>query len=290
MIKSILRNIHIFIRKNSSDNLVITLDYIRNFKRFPNTKNPKSFSEKIYIIKKSDWLENKSRYVDKFLVREYIESELGKEYLTKLYGVYKSAEEIDFNKLPNRFVLKLNNGSGRNLIVKDKSILDIVQTKQMLSEWLKSNFYMKNREKQYKNVNQFIICEEYLEDSSGELRDYKFFCLGGKVRVIEVDIGRFTNIKRDFYDIYWNKLNLKKGVENSNIILKKPPKLEEMIKLAEKLSKDIELLRVDFYYVDDKIYFGELTFTPANGMTPFEPREKDIELASYVNLDEYFKK
>ena len=287
MVKSTLKKMYKLVRENINDNLIITIQYLKIFKKLPNTKNPKSFSEKIHIIKKSNWLEDKSVYVDKYLVRNYIENKIGKEYLIKLYGVYKNVEEIDFNKLPNKFVLKLNNGSGCNLIVKDKKNLMINETKQILNEWLKSNFYMVNREKQYKNVEQLIICEEYLQDLSGELMDYKFFCLGGKVRVIQVDIGRFSNIKRDFYDIYWNKLNLKKGVENSDIILEKPEKLEEMIKLSEKLSKDVELLRVDFYYVNNKIYFGELTFTPANGMTPFEPKEKDFELASYINVKKY---
>lgn len=285
MIKYTVNKILNFIRNNSSDNFAITIDYVRNFKRIPNTKKPLSFSEKIYVIKKSDWLEKKSSYVDKYLVRDFIKKEIGKEYLTKLYGVYKNEDSIDFEKLPQSFVLKLNNGSRCNLIVKDKSKLDIDDTKKILRKWLESDFYKGTKEKQYKNIDQLIICEEYLEDESGGLMDYKFFCLGGKVRVIQVDIGRFIDIKRDFYDVNWNKLDLRKGADNSNIMLKKPKKLEEMINLAERLSKDVELLRVDFYYVKDKIYFGELTFTPANGNTPFEPKEKDLELASYVNIN-----
>ena len=155
---------------------------LENVKKVPNARNPKTFSEKIHFIKISDWLEDKSDFVDKYKVREFIKNEIGEEYLIKLLGVYDNAEQIEFDKLPQSFVLKLNNGSGYNLIVKNKDDINELQTRELLNEWLKSDFYKVSREKQYKNVKQLLICEEYLEDDSGELRDYKFFCFDGKFK------------------------------------------------------------------------------------------------------------
>lgn len=284
MIKKIYRKII----DNMNDEIIITYHYIKKFKKLPNKKDPKSFSDKIHRIKISNWLLDKSDFVDKYKVREYIKEKIGVEYLTKLYGVYKNIEDINFENLPHSFVLKLNNGSGFNLIVKDKSKINEKEVKDKLKMWLKSDFYKYTREKQYKNVEQVIVCEEYLDDGTGTLKDYKFFVLGGKVRIIQVDIDRFGEQKRNFYDTNWNLTEIRSmGMKNSNEIIEKPERLEEMIVLAEKLAKGIELLRVDFYYVEGKIYFGELTFTPADGMKPFIPESADLKLASYVDLSKY---
>lgn len=276
-----------YIKRSLSDEFIIKYQYFRKFKKKLDLKNPKTFSEKIQWIKIKGNLEKVSELVDKYEVRNYVKSKIGEEYLTKVYGVYEKVEDIDFKKLPNRFVLKNTNGSGDNYICKDKNKINIVELKQILNSWLNSDFYNIYREPQYKNCNNRILIEEYLEDNTGNLNDYKFFCLGGKVRLIQVDIDRFVNIKRDFYDCDWNKLSIKKGADNSDFITEKPFKLETMIKLAERLSDGIELLRVDFYYVNNKIYFGEMTFTPANGMTPFIPESEDLRLANYIDLNKY---
>ena len=282
-----IKKIYPKIKQYLNDNQIITLQYIRNFKTIPKTKNPKTFSEKIHFIKISDWLENKYDYVDKYKVREFIKNEIGEEYLIKLLGVYDNAEQIEFNKLPQSFVLKLNNGSGYNLIVKDKNNINESEVKHLLNEWLKSDFYKLNREKQYKNVKQVLISEEYLEDDSGELRDYKFFCFNGKFKFVQVDTGRFSDHIQSFYDKEWNKLDFTYVCKKNNIIEKKPEKYYEMISLAEKLATNFPFVRVDFYYVNNKIYFGELTFTPNNGMESIKPIEKDLEIANLIDIERY---
>lgn len=275
------------IEKLMSDKMFIHYIYYKKVGKFLNLKNPKSFSEKIQWIKLNGNLESVSSLVDKYLVREFIKEKIGEEHLIKIYGVYNNLEEIDFENLPNKFVIKDTHGSGSNFICKDKKNIDKIKLKETVDKWFLKNFYTMTRERQYKNCDHKLIVEEYLEDSNGELHDYKFFCLGGKVRVIEVDIDRFGDLKRDYYDTNWNKLNLKKGANNSNIKLDRPKDLKKMIQYAEKLSKGIELLRVDFYYINDNIYFGELTFTPASGLTPFEPDAEDLRLASYIDLNKY---
>lgn len=280
-------NIKKYVKKMLSDKLVIKYKYYKKFGEKLNLKNPTTFSEKVQWIKIYGNLEKATCLIDKYEVRNYIENKIGKSYLNKIYGVYTDIDQIKFEDLPNRFVLKNTNGSGYNYICTDKSKIDVNEVKDILNGWLNINYYGINGEIQYKNCVNRILIEEYIEDKEGKLNDYKFFCLGGKVRVIEVDLNRGSNLKRDFYNCDWEKLNLKKGVENSDLIIKKPEKLEKMIELAEILSENIELLRVDFYYVDNKIYFGELTFTPANGFTAFYPKNEDLRLASYVDLSKY---
>ena len=285
--KDKIDNIYNKIKNNLNDAQFITVDYIRKCKRIPNTRNPKTFSEKIHFIKISDWLEDKSDFVDKYKVREFIKNEIGEEYLIKLLGVYDNVEQIEFDKLPQSFVLKLNNGSGYNLIVKNKDDINELQTRELLNEWLKSDFYKVSREKQYKNVKQLLICEEYLEDDSGELRDYKFFCFDGKFKFVQVDSGRFSEHIQNFYDNKWNKLDFTYVCEKNDIIDIKPEKYEEMITLAEKLSSQFPFVRVDFYYINNKIYFGELTFTPNNGMESIKPIERDTEIAGWIDIKKY---
>ena len=270
-----------------NDTQVMKIQYFRTFRCLPNEKKPKTFCEKIHFIKISSWLESKSQYVDKYRVRQFIKDKIGEEYLIKLLGVYNRVEDIEFNKLPNSFVLKLNNGSGYNLIVKDKSKINIDEVEILLNKWLKSNFYKLTREKQYKNVEQVLICEEYLEDSSGELKDYKFFCFDGKFKFVQVDTGRFSRHIQNFYDEKWNKLDFTYVKKKNNFIDEKPKRYEEMILLAEKLASEFPFVRVDFYYVNNRIYFGELTFTPNNGMCSIKPSEKDLEIASWIDIEKY---
>ena len=269
------------------DNKAITLTYIRKFKKIPNIKAPKEFCEKLHVVKVSTWLEDKCDYVDKYKVRDYVEKRLGIKYLPQLYGVYKKSSEIDFNKLPDKFVLKLNNGCGCNLIVKNKNNINEEEVKKLADTWLQSNYYKISREKQYKNIEQVIVCEEYLEDDSGELRDYKLFCFNGEVKFIQVDTGRFSNHIQNFYDKKWNKLNFTFACEKNNYIDKKPKLLNEMIKKAEILSSDFPFVRIDFYYANERIYFGEITFTPKNGHRAFTPKEMDLEIASWIDMNKY---
>lgn len=266
---------------------VIYTDYLIKQKKLLNLKNPKSFSEKIQWIKIYGKLEKYSHLVDKYEVRDYVATNIGKEYLNNIYGVYDNVNQIDFKEFPNKFILKLNNGSGYNLVCKDKSSLDIDKVKNDLKKWMKVDFYKEHKEIQYKNVKSKILCEEYLEDESGDLKDYKIFCFNGKAEFIQVDTGRFSNHIQNMYNTNWDKLNLSFGYKSGNIIDKKPKKLNQMLLLAEKLSKDIPFARIDFYYVSDKIYFGEITLTPQNGLVSFSPESEDYRIANMINLEKY---
>ena len=266
---------------------VINIDYFIKQKKILNVNNPQSFTEKMQWIKLYGGLEKYSYLVDKYEVRKFVEDKIGVEYLNEIYGVYEDVNHIDFKKLPKQFVIKLNNGSGYNLICKDKSLLDEDRIKKTLGKWLKVDFYKEHKEIQYKNVSSKIIIEKYLEDDSGELRDYKIFCANGKAKFIQVDSSRFSDHTQNMYDLKWNKLNITFGHNNSDCIDYKPTKIDEMIMLSEILSKDIPFARIDFYYVNNTIYFGEITLTPQNGLVKFEPKTEDTRIANMIDLKKY---
>lgn len=280
--KKILRKFGMFLPTK----VVLHIDYARSYKKILNLKNPKYIGEKIQWIKLNGDIERFGKYVDKYEVRKFIDKMLGDGYFPRLLGVYNNATDIEFDKLPEKFVIKMTNGTGGNIICKNKKELDIEETIKKLSKWQKEKFYKYTKENQYKNVKSRIICEEYLEDETGSLTDYKLHCFNGEVKMIEIHRDRYTDHKENYYDINWNDYGVickaKKGPD-----MKRPKNLEDMIKVAEILSKDFTYVRVDLYSVKQKIYFGELTFTPANGTDPFYPLEKDIELGSFIDLNNY---
>lgn len=280
--KKYLRKMGMFLPKK----VVLFIDYGRSYKKILNLKNPKYVGEKIQWIKLNVDMTQYGKYVDKFEVRNYIKDTIGEEYLPKIYGVYNNAYEINFDKLPNKFVLKLTNGSGGNIICKDKETLDEKSICKKLNKWTNEKFYRYTKEDQYKDVKSRIVCEEYLEDETGSLRDYKFHCANGKIHMIEVHTDRFTNHKENYYDSEWNELNVICKKEKVPYI-EKPENIEEMKNLSGILSKQFPYVRVDFYSVKGKIYFGELTFTPANGTDPMYPLEEDIKLAKIIDLNKY---
>ena len=281
--KKTLRKIGMFLPAK----VVVHIDYARSYKKILNLKKPAYYGEKIQWIKIYGNLERYGKYVDKYEVREFINQKLGEGYFPKLLGVYDNAEEIDFDKLPDKFVIKMTNGTGGNIICKDKSNINIEETIKKLSKWKKEKIYKYTKENQYKNVKSRIICEEYLEDETGSLTDYKLHCFNGKVEMVEIHRDRYTDHKENYYDVDWNEYGVickvKKGPD-----MKRPENLNEMIKIAEKLSQTFVYVRVDLYSVQGKIYFGELTFTPANGTDPLYPLEKDLEFGSLINLDSYY--
>lgn len=262
------------------------LIYFRGYKKILDLKNPKTYGEKIQWLKIYGGLEELSPYVDKYEVRSFIEKSIGSEYLNKLYGVYDDVESINFDKLPNKFVLKSTNGSGAVLICKDKKSFNIQKAKKIMKKWLKDNYYKEKKEPQYKNIRNRIIIEKYMEDDSGSLTDYKFYCFNGKVYCYGIFYDRFENKRIDFYDKSGNKLkSVKTGnVPNSNKIEKYDQKLKKMIDLAEKLSSSFTIVRVDFYYYNNKIIFGELTFTDGAGSDPWTPKKFDYEIGSKIDL------
>lgn len=283
--KEIVRKIYYFILKILPDKLVINMENLRTYHRLIRKDKITYFGEKMQWLKLYGNLEKYSDYVDKYKVREYIKDIIGEKYLIPLISVYNNVDEIDYNKLPNEFVMKLNHGSGYNVIIKNLKEENINKINKKLNKWLKEDYYKIKKEYQYKNVKKKIICEKLIEDSNGDLLDYKFFCFDGKPEFVKVDFERFKEHKVNFYDNNWNLLNMKeKGYENYKKECKKPKNFDEMLKIAEILSKKFQFVRVDLYNVDGKIYFGELTFTPASGKHPFTPLEMDKKIAERIKI------
>ena len=208
-----------------------------------NLENPKSFNEKIQWLKLYDNSPLKTKLADKYLVREWIKENLGEEYLIPLLGVYDSFDEIDFDKLPDKFVLKANHGCAWNIIVKDKQKFDKKKAKKKFDKWMKRNYALKaGFEMQYKDIPPKIVAEAFIQDSKGELNDYKVLCFNGEPKFIWIDQGRFSNRTENIYDTEWNLQPFLLTYENSKEEVPPPKNLETMIEFARKLSKDFAVL------------------------------------------------
>ncbi len=243
----------------------------------PNLKNPQKFSEKLqwYKLYNKDPLMEKC--ADKYDVREYITACGYEHLLNECYGVYNAVDEINIDELPQSFVLKAAHSSGMNLIVHDKDKIDWKTENKLMRLWLKLDNYWSGREWVYKNMKKRIVAEKYLEDESGGLLDYKFYCFNGQPRFVQLEVGRYTsNNTRNFYDMDWNLMPFGKEIpHNPDIIVEKPYAFEEMKQIAADLSKPFSYVRVDLYQVQGKVFFGELTFFPAGGAPDFVPSEYD---------------
>ena len=245
-----------------------------------NLSSPRTFNEKLQYLKLYDHNPVYTKLVDKVEVKDYVTERIGNKYIVPTIGVWSSPDEIRFDSLPQKFVMKCNHNSGLGMcICKDKEKLDICKVKKELTKGLKQNYYLARREWPYKDVPRKIIAEQYLENSEeGGLTDYKIHCFNGVPRFILVCKDRFAEkgLTEDFFTPEWEHMSVKRPqIPNAEAPISKPEKLDEMLVLAEKLAKDIPFVRVDFYYVDDRIYFSELTFFPAAGFVPFEPEEWD---------------
>ncbi len=251
-----------------------------------NLDHPKTYNEKLQWIKLFDRKPEYPIYADKYRVRKYIAETIGEKYLVPLIGVYKKAEEIPWAELPDRFVLKCNHTSGKNIICKDKSTLDISFAERELNAWLRKNAYWGAREWCYKNIEPCIICEEFIETQDGNTPDdYKFMCFNGIPRLIQVHHDRYGNHTLDYYTPEWKKADLHRIDANTSMInVEKPEKLDEMLSIAERLSKDMYYARIDLYYVNGVIYFGEITLYPTGGFSTFTRHEDDLLLGSYIKL------
>lgn len=235
--------------------------------------HPADFNQKIQWLKLYDTIPLKTRLADKYLVREWIEGKIGAQYLIPLLGVWDNADKIDFDKLPNQFCLKANHGSGMNYIVKDKTTLTkkkVRNLRKMMNIWMKTPFGMATGlELQYANIPRKIIAEEYIEQDNGNLFDYKIHCFNGEPKIVQIIGDRnFVNHtgKEIFLDMNWKKKELMyHSYDSYDEVPKKPTQYDEMIAVAKRLSKDFIYVRVDLYIVCSKVYFGEMTFTPASG-------------------------
>lgn len=241
------------------------LTFSLRHKRKPNLSNPSYLSDKLLYLKLFEKNPTYKQLVDKFDVRDHIKNTIGEEFLIPLIGVYEHPSEVDFESLPNKFVLKLSHASQLNVICQDKSLLDWDKTSKQIEKWLEIDFYKRTREWQYKDLKHRFVIEEFISDSNGELNDFKFWCFNGQPTILQVDLDRFGNHERDYYSVNdYKKLDLSITYKNSNRVLPKPENYEKMVEIAKTLSKDLPFVRVDLYNVDGKIYFGELTFCPDN--------------------------
>lgn len=254
-------------------------------------KNPKMFNEKLMFLKHFYYSDNKviHKCVDKYYIREYLkDKKISKNNLPELLNYYTDVESIDFNKLPDKFALKCTQGSGHNIICTDKSKLDVNKTKKLLKKWLKDKFSYSLAEMQYDKVKQGIILEKFIECEDNKFPyDYKLYCFYGEPKVVLVCFDRELGHKKvDFYDINWNKLNLRDG--QNETIMDKPKSLNEMIKIAKIVSKDFPFVRVDFYEEKGICKLGELTFTPAACLGKYT-EYGDKYLSDLLNIDDLVK-
>ena len=270
-----------------NDAFYLKIIYYQTFNKKLDLSNPKTFNEKLQWLKLYDRNPEYTKMVDKYEVKKYVAEKIGEEYIIPSIGIYNSFDEINFNELPDQFVIKCTHDSGGIVICKDKSNFSIEEARKKINKCMKNNYYRSWREWPYKNVKPRIIIEKYMEDDkTKELRDYKFFCFNGKVKCYKIDLDRFVEHRANYYDD--NNRLLKFGEKvfppdfNRNVEI--PKTIEKMKELARQLSQDIPFVRVDFYDVDGKIYFGEITFFPGAGFEKFIPEEYDKVLGDLITL------
>lgn len=224
--------------------------------------------------------------VDKYAVKEYIANILGKEYVFETLGVWNDFDDIDFFQLPNQFVLKCTHDSGGLIICRDKAKLDMSAARNRIKHCMRKNYYYASREYPYRDVPHRIIAEPLMVDESGvELKDYKIFCFNGTPKMIEVDFGRFSEHQRNIYDTNWMLMDLElKYPRNPSLEIDRPAHLDEMLEIAGRLSQDIPHVRVDLYYINGKIYFGELTFFHGSGYESFRPEKWNEKAGEWLGL------
>ena len=254
-----------------------------------NLETPVTYTEKLQWLKLYDHKPIYTTMVDKYAVKKYVEDKIGKEYVIPLLGVWNTPEEIDFDSLPQQFVLKTTHDSGGIVICTDKSSLNKAEVIKKLKYFYGRNYYDRNREWPYKDVPHRIIAEKYMVDSSsGELRDYKFFTFGGEPKVLYIAQGRGSGKETvaDFFDMDFKHLPFTIDHDMAQTPPEKPQCFEEMKRLAAILSEGTPQLRVDFYEVDGKVYFGEMTFFHCSGMDSFHPEEWDYTFGDWVELPE----
>lgn len=249
-----------------------------------NLSNPLRFTEKLQWLKLFYRDSIIEECTDKYTVRDYITHQGYAYILNDLIAAYDDVDDINLNDLPDKFVLKISHGSGWNIICKDKSKLNWTMYKHIIKSWMKQNLYIYGREWNYKNLTPKIIVEKYIDSGDGQLTDYKFFCFNGVPYYVQVDRDRFSGHKQTYYDMDWNKLEIVTG--NIPVDEEKPQMFDEMKKIATELSKPFPHVRIDFYNVGDKIYFGEFTYFDGSGFYKFEPDERDFEWGEKLELPE----
>ena len=259
--------------------------YLEIFKKPLPIDDPVTFQEKLLWLKLKNYNNNPLviKCADKYAVREYVRSCGYEDILNELTGVFDSPDEIDWDSLPQQFVLKWNFGAGMNIVCSEKSKLDKEETVKKLKKWGKRKYWLSHGEMHYKFIPKKIICEKYLSDSINKvIPDYKVYCFNGKPLAVLVMEGRGSKISAQFFDKDWNKLKNSEKYEPASNNVEKPVCLKEMIEAAEKLSAPFPFVRCDFYIVNGKLYFGELTFTPAGGFYPAQTEINGRSMGEYI--------
>ena len=274
-----------------SDKLFLKLKYYSILKKKLNLESPVEINEKLQWLKLFDRRPEYTMMVDKYAAKKYVADAIGDMYIIPTLGVWETFDEIDFDHLPSKFVLKCTHDSGGLIICKDKTKFDFALAKKKINKCMKRNYYYSWREWPYKNVTPKIIAEQYMEDAETvELRDYKFFCFAGKPLYCQVISDRRTYETVDYFDMDWQHQEFTglampyKPFSKSSI--RKPINFEKMKELSSILSNGIPFLRVDFYEVNGKIYFGELTFYPASGFGEFHPTKWNKIMGDLIVLPE----
>lgn len=256
-------------------------------------RNPQTYNQKLQWLKLYDHRPEYTTMVDKYAVKEYVARKIGDNFVVPTLGVWDNPENIEWDKLPEKFVLKTTHGGGNTgvVICKDKSTFDKEKAVAKLRESLKQDIYRTLREWPYKNVPRRILAEKYIEAENNDLPDYKFFCFDGEVKALFIGTERSSgDVKFDYFDADFNHLDLVQEHPMSGKIFNKPSNFEEMKRIASKLSKRIPQVRVDLYNVNGKIYFGELTFFHHGGVTPFHPIEWDYTFGDWIKLPTNYEK
>ena len=273
-----------------SDELYLKIIFFLTFGKWLNFKHPetlRTFNEKTQWLKLHNNTQLHTQMVDKYEVRKIIEEKLGSGYTFPLLGVWNNADEIDFNKLPQQFVLKPTHDSGSIIICRDKTLLNQNTARQKLRQALIRNYYWLGREMPYKNVQPRIIAEPLMSDNEthSELKDYKLFCFDGVVKMIQVDYDRFTNHHRNLYTPEWRLIDAFILYPNDpNHIIEKPEVLPQMLEIGQKLSKGFPFVRIDLYVICNKVYFGEFTFHHEGGLGRIRPRQFNITMGDWIHL------
>jgi len=280
-----IKNILLKIECNlTTDKYYVEKSYKKVTNQDLNLDSPETFNEKLQWLKLNYRKNVMTICADKYAVREYVSNILGKDVLNELYGVYNHVNEIDFENLPKKFVLKVTHGSGQNLITQDKNSVDWPTEKKLLNFYMRSNHYLEGREWVYKGIPPKIICEKYLDEQGKPPVDYKFFCFNGEPKLIQLDLDRFDGHKRNMYDINWNILPFEFAHNQDSKVVQKPKELTLMLDYAKKLAGNFPFSRVDFYLVDGVIIFGEITFYPEQGLGKFTPESYNLTLGKQLKL------
>lgn len=271
------------------DYLYLKRTFYNRMGRKLNLQSPETFNEKLQWLKLYDRKPEYTKMVDKIGAKEYVSERIGNDVLIPTIGVFNSFSEIEFQNLPNQFVMKCSHDSGGLIICKDKNTFDYVSAKDKIEKSLRNNFYYNAREWPYKNVQPRILIEEYLQNEDGtDIEDYKLQCFNGKVDNIFVCIGRYSpeGVRYHYFDTEWNYLPYcpYEGVDQNNVNVPKPRCLDQMIMIAEKLAEGLPQLRVDLYEINGKVYFGEMTFYSQAGFDLDITYEADLEMGKKLQL------